>query len=302
MRVGITGGTGLIGRNIAKKLSARGDEVVIFSRKSNLPESLKDLQKIEIISNPIPTPDQIGDLDAIINLTGEAVIGERWTDKRKEELKNSRVIFTQELVRNIGKASQKPKVYISGSAIGYYGMWDSGVPEFDESMGAGQDFLAELCVEWERAGLEAKTMTRVVLARIGIVLSLEGGALFQMLTPFKAFVGGPVASGKQYMSWIHIDDIVKAFIYLLDNEKLEGPFNLTAPKPVSNEAFSHALGDAMGRPSFMRVPGFALHVLYGDGAEVVLKGQNVPPRRLLDSGFEFHFRDIEGALKNILKK
>lgn len=299
MKVGITGGTGLIGTNLAKKLCERGDRVVIFSRKANLPQSLTGISGIELISNPLPDPEIISTLDAIVNLTGESIIGERWTEDRKLALKASRVNFTKNLVNNIIKSNIKPKVFISGSAIGYYGMWDAGNPCFDETIGSGSDFLAELSVEWERAALPAKEFTRLVTARIGVVLSLEGGALYQMLAPFKAFIGGPVATGKQYMSWIHIKDINRAFLYLLDNPHLEGPFNLTAPKPISNEVFSDALGKAIGRPSFLRVPSFALHLLYGDGAEVVLKGQNVIPKRLLGEGFQFQFSDIDSALKDI---
>jgi len=300
MKVGITGGTGLIGRSLAKKLCQKGEQVIIFSRKNLLPKDLQNLSSIELISNPLPSPEILSNLDAIINLAGESVIGERWTEKRKLELKTSRVNFTQDLVKNIIKSHTKPKVFISASAIGYYGMWEDKDPIFEETSPNGQDFLARLCVEWENAALEAREVTRVVLARIGIVLSTQGGALAQMLPAFKAFVGGPISTGKQYMSWIHIEDITNAFLFLLDRSDLEGPFNLTAPNPVSNEAFSHILAKILNRPNLVKVPSFALTLLYGEGSEVVVKGQNVIPKRLQEAKFSFEFPELSLALKNLL--
>ncbi len=302
MKIAIVGGSGFIGRNLAKSLSSAGEEVFIFSRKNNLPPELASLPKIHLVSTSKPDAKDLEGLDALINLAGESVIGERWTDARKKLLRSSRVDFTKAILDELAKVKVKPKVFLQGSAIGFYGMYDSDRPIFSEEAKPGEDFLAKLCVDWETEALRAKELgIRTILIRTGIVLSPESGALQQMLLPFKMFVGGPLGNGKQYMSWIHISDMIGAIQFLINHPGAEGAFNFTSPNPCSNEIFSTVLGKVMGRPSFLKVPGFTLTALYGDGAEVILKGQNVIPKRLTEFNYQFQFPELKPALENLLR-
>lgn len=302
MKIGIAGGSGLIGRNLAKKLLLQGNQVVVYSRQSVLPGELALVSGITLVKTSMPSPEELSGLDVLINLTGESVIGERWSEKRKKGLKESRVAYSSKLIGNLLAAEKKPSVYIQGSAIGFYGMREGSEPVFKESSNPGDDFLAKLCVDWENESKRAaEAGVRTILIRTGIVLAKEAGALKQMLPAFQMFAGGPIASGKQVMSWIHIDDMCNGIIHLIKNGNAEGVFNFTAPNPVSNEVFSRALGEVLGRPSFMRVPPFALYALYGESAEVILKGQNVIPEKLIEFGFQFQYSEIKQALKNLLK-
>ncbi|MBK8398263.1 MAG: TIGR01777 family protein [Leptospiraceae bacterium] len=204
-------------------------------------------------------------------------------------------------MREVGCKLLERKVFIQGSAIGYYGMYESSDPICREDSNAGEDFLAKLCVDWENAALRAEKLgIRTVLIRTGVVLSPENGALAQMLTPFKLFVGGPLGNGKQFLSWIHFTDMVRGILFLMENSHAKGAFNFTSPKPCSNKEFSNMLGTVLSRPSFMAVPSFAITALYGEGAEVILKGQNVLPARLLESGYKFQFPELKLALENLL--
>lgn len=252
------------------------------------------LANIHLVSTSKPSAKDLEGIDALVNLAGESVVGEKWSDKRKEALRTSRVDFTRSIVEELAKVKVKPKVLLQGSAIGFYGMHETGKPVFSEDAKSGEDFLAKLCVDWEEEANRAKDFgVRTVLIRTGIVLSPESGAMQQMLLPFKMFVGGPLGNGKQYMSWIHLADMIGAIQFLLANPKAEGAFNFTAPNPCSNEEFSTVLGKVMGRPSFMRVPSFPLIALYGEGAEVILKGQNVIPAKLAAFGYQFQFSELK---------
>lgn len=302
MKIAIVGGSGFIGRNLAKALHRAGEEVIIFSRKNSLPQELMGLANIHLVSTSKPSAKDLEGVDALVNLAGESVVGEKWSDKRKEALRTSRVDFTRSIVEELAKVKVKPKVFLQGSAIGFYGMHETGKPVFSEDAKSGEDFLAKLCVDWEEEANRVKEFgVRTVLIRTGIVLSPESGAMQQMLLPFKMFVGGPLGNGKQYMSWIHLADMIGAIQFLLANPKAEGAFNFTAPNPCSNEEFSTVLGKVMGRPSFMRVPSFPLIALYGEGAEVILKGQNVIPTKLTALNYQFQFPELKPALEDLLK-
>lgn len=322
MKIGICGGTGLIGRALVKELIQKKHDVVVFTRRKDIlmefsyfipsiseisvernqsqSESLEKLGSIEIVSSSPPSSEELSGLDGIINLTGEPILGGKWSEQQKRKLRESRVNYTQELVLSIQNANPKPKFFFAASAIGYYGMWENESPEFSEDSPSGNDFLAHLCVDWEAEALKASTFCRVIVGRIGIVLSTKGGALAQMLPAFKAFVGGQIASGKQFMSWIHIQDIVRAIIFLIENPEHSGVFNLTAPKPTSNKEFSHTLAYVLKRPCLFQVPSFVLEILYGSGAEVITKGQKVFPNKLLERNFSFLFPNLKEALENLL--
>lgn len=302
MKIGITGGSGFIGSHLARAAVERGDEAIIFSRKTFLPSSLKNRPGISLITAQIPQPQDLEKLDVLVNLAGESVIGGRWTEERKAGLRFSRVDYTNELLRNLRLADRKPLVFIGGSAVGFYGMYSDGARTFTENSPPGDDFLAKLCVDWENKSLEIESNLgiRTCIARTGIVLSPEAGALAQMLPPFKAFVGGPIGTGKQYMSWIHIKDMVQGILYLIEEESTRGIYNFSAPLPVDNETFSKILAKSLNRPCIFKVPGFTLELLYGEGAQVILLGQKVVPSRLQEVGYKFHFAELQEALKDLL--
>jgi uncharacterized protein (TIGR01777 family) len=272
MRVTITGASGLIGTKLTKALQQRGDEVIAVSTRNDV------------------DPGQIG--DAVVHLAGENV-AQRWTDAARERIEQSRVQGTRRLVKAINEAGTS--ALISSSAVGYYG--PHGDERLDETAPAGDTFLAQVCLAWEREAHEAQT--RVVTVRTGVVLDPDGGALSKMLLPFKAGVGGPVAGGKQYTPWIHIDDVVGIYLNALDDPTWEGPVNATAPEPVTNLEFSKALGKALHRPAFAPIPGFAIKALYGDMAAIVTEGQRVVPRRTLDLGYSYKHPNLLEALKDV---
>jgi uncharacterized protein (TIGR01777 family) len=273
MRVTVTGASGLIGSRIRAALQERGDEVIPVSVRKAIP------------------PEQIG--DAVIHLAGENV-AQRWTDDARERIEESRVQGTRRLVEAINQA-QSAKVLVSASAVGYYG--PRGDEPIDEDTPAGDGFLARVCVAWEQEALRGET--RVVLVRTGVVLDTDGGALSKMLTPFKLGAGGPVAGGKQYMPWIHVDDVVGIYLKALDDASWEGPVNATAPEPVTNLEFSKALGHALHRPAVAPIPGFAIKLLYGEMAQIVTTGQRAIPRRTLALGYSYKHQNLVEALENV---
>lgn len=306
MRVFVTGGTGLVGGRLIRKLVERGDDVVLLTRR---PEAAPKGDKIKVVAGdptrPGPWMDEAAACDAAINLAGENIFARRWNEEFKRTLTQSRVPTTQHVVealsRNPRRPDGTPKVLVSASAIGYYG--PHGDDSLDEAAPASGDYLGTMCVEWERAALEGtKAGLRVALVRIGIVLDPAGGALKQMLPPFRMFVGGPIGSGKQVMSWIHADDLVGILLHALDRSDVSGPINATAPHPLTNKEFSQALGKALGRPSFMWTPGFAIRVMLGEVADVVVQGQRVLPKKALETGYAFRFADADAALADLLKK
>jgi len=277
MRVAVTGASGLIGTRLSEALRARGDEVV--------PVSLR--------SGP-PAPEDLTGCDAVVHLAGEPV-AQRWTTAARERIRSSRVEGTRGLVHAIAAADSRPRVLVSASGVGYYG--SRGDEIVGEDAPPGDDFLAQVCVEWEReANAAAQHGTRVVIVRTGVVLSKSGGALAKMLPPFKLGVGGPVAGGRQYLPWIHIDDLVGIYLAAIDEEHWTGPVNAAAPEPVTNAAFSKALGRALHRPAVLPVPALAIRALYGDMARIVTTGQRAVPRRPLELGYTFAHADLDEAL------
>ncbi|MFM7881327.1 MAG: TIGR01777 family oxidoreductase, partial [Microcystis panniformis] len=242
---------------------------------------------------------EISGCDAVVNLAGEP-ISERWTSEAKQAIVASRQIGTEKIVEAIALAAQKPKVLINSSAIGYYGT--SETASFDENSPPGGDFLADVCKKWETAAQKVKDYgTRLVILRTGIVLG-NGGALGKMIPPFKLFAGGPIGSGRQWFSWIHRDDLINLIIYCLDRPEISGTFNATAPNPVRMKEFCQILGEVMKRPSWLPVPDFALEILLGEGAKIVLEGQEVLPKATQAIGFDYRYPNLEAALEEIVPK
>ncbi len=300
MRVVIPGGSGLIGRALSEELSGTGYSTEILSRK---PDAVHDLPEGAIARawdgyTAASLAEIVAGAKAVVNLIGENIGSSRWTESRKQALRDSRINATRAVVEAIEKAEQKPAVLLQASAVGFYGARTEG--EVSEDAPAGSDFLGRLCQEWESesAGVEAQGVRRVLL-RTGIVLSKDGGALPRMALPFKLFAGGPIGSGKQCVPWIHLADEVGAIRFLLGNDSASGAYNLTAPEVVSNRDFSRSLAQALGRPSLLPAPAFALKIALGEMSTLALDGQCAVPARLIDSGYEHEFADLDAALKNI---
>jgi len=288
MRVAVTGATGLIGSALVEALTARGDEVTALSRSTNWPDPKADP----------PPADVTAGLDAVVHLLGEQ-IAQRWTDDAKREIRDSRVLSTRNLVTGLGELpeGERPRVLVSQSGAGWYG--HRGDERLDESRPAGDDFLARLSADWEAEARRAEEHgVRVVVNRTGVVLSPSGGALEKMLPFFKLGIGGPVAGGKQYVPWVHLDDVVGAILFELDTEAARGPVNVTAPEPATNRDFSKALGRVLRRPAIAPVPALAVKALYGEMADIVTTGQRAVPARLTELGYEFRRPELEDALRD----
>jgi uncharacterized protein len=302
MRVAVTGASGLIGSALVAELRERDAEVTVLSRDPSRGPQTPGVKAVRWDPTGEPAPmEAIGGADAVVHLAGENV-AQRWTERAKRAILESRVAGTRNLVAGLRAAAQDgqgPRTLISGSAIGYYGA--HGEEPLDEDAPAGSDFLAETCVAWEAEARKAAALDmRVVLMRTGVVLDREGGALAKMLPPFRLGVGGPVAGGRQYVSWIHRDDLVGMIVAALQDERWAGPINGTAPAPVTNRELSRALGHALHRPSLLPVPGFALGLLYGEMAEIVTTGARVMPARALVLGYDFRHPRLEQALRAAL--
>ncbi|HEY3822256.1 MAG TPA: TIGR01777 family oxidoreductase [Polyangiaceae bacterium] len=293
MRILLTGGTGFIGARVAAALEARGDSVVVVSRR---PSGIASRASIGWDA----LADEVLRVDAVIHLAGEPVADGRWTPERLERIRSSRVDTTIRVARAIASATTRPRVFVSASAVGLYGMRRDDVV-CDEDTPAGDDVLARICIAWEAAAEPAKAAgVRVVHPRIGVVLGPGGGALEKMTKPFRWFVGGPVGRGTQWNSWIHLDDVVRALLFVLDTKSLSGPVNLVAPTPVTMNEMARAIGKALGRPSALRVPAVALRLALGDGvAELLLTGQRVAPRKLEAAGFVFELPRLDEALARL---
>ena len=288
-RVTVTGGTGLIGRHVVDALRARGDEVTVLSRSAP-----GTVQWADPVAEP-PPPEALAGRDGVVHLLGESV-APRWTSKARQRIRESRELGTRNLVEGIARLSggQRPITLVSMSAIGVYGA--RGDEVVDESESAGDDFLAQVVKVWEAEARKAEGLgLRVAIPRTGVVLAKGGGALDKMLPPFKLGVGGPVAGGRQYVPWIHLDDVVAGLLFLLDRG--HGTYNLTAPEPVTNKDLSKALGRALHRPAIAPVPGLAVRALYGEMAWIVTTGVRAVPKRLLDEGYAFRRPDLDDALR-----
>jgi uncharacterized protein len=306
MRIFIAGGTGLVGSRLVQRLLARGDVVSVLTRRPEVARQKWGNACSIVAGDPMQPGDwmhAVGDCAAVVNLVGEGVFNRRWRRWFKELLVASRVQSTTNIVAALARSPRQtdgtPKILVNASAIGYYG--PHGDEELDEDAGPGDDMLARLCVEWEKAASAAAGHgVRTVVIRVGVVLDRAGGALKQMLLPFKMFTGGPVGSGKQWVSWIHHDDLVGLILLGLDNPHASGPMNGTAPNPVTNKQLARALGRALHRPSFMPTPKFALRLMLGEVAGLVTTGQRVLPRKALEWGYTFKFPEIDGALRDVL--
>ena len=306
MKIAITGATGFVGSRLVERLISQGHQLIILSRSVQHAQKVfpaTAFKNLEIVGY-IPTvsgdwQNTISGCDAVVNLAGESIAEGRWTPERKQEILNSRKLGTQKVVEAIDNADPKPSVLVNASAIGYYGT--SQTASFDETSPAGNDFLAQVSTEWES---EAQKVTnsgvRLVILRFGIVLGM-GGALGKMITPFKLFAGGPLGDGQQWFSWIHVDDVVSLILQALNNSQMQGVYNATAPESVRMSQFCNTMGQVMNRPSWLPVPGFALEAILGEAAAVVLQGQQVLPKRTLESGFEYQYPKLQSALREILK-
>jgi len=304
----ILGGTGLIGRHLCRTLCAQGHDVVVLSRSKKLAEGGgSGDHKLWIIPYPNPSQEQdfraalelMEGAKAFINLAGENLSEHRWNDAQKSKITESRLSATRVGIALMKQLKTRPEALINASAIGYYGTSED--KEFTESSPPGSDFLARLCVQWEEEALKARESgARVVLLRTGIVLTPEGGALSKMLPIFKAGGGGPIASGNQWMSWIHIADEVGLIVHCLNTALINGPINLVSPKPVINGEFARILAKVLKRPAAMRVPAVALKMALGEMSILVVEGQKVLPKVALDSGYKFLFTDLENALGSLL--
>jgi uncharacterized protein (TIGR01777 family) len=289
----ITGGTGLLGRELLATLP----EYVVLSRDPT--RVRQQVQAVSVFrwdpaSEPVPR-EALQGIDVVFNLAGEPVAEGRWTQDKKRRIRDSRVIGTSKLVAGLRALDRKPAVLVSASAVGYYG--DRDDQELDETSQAGQGFLAEVCAAWEREALAAEALgVRVVCVRIGIVLAPGGGALARMLTPFKLGAGGRLGSGKQWMPWIHLDDVVGILLHAARNEVVRGAMNAVSPQPVTNAEFTRALGRALHRPAFLSIPKTALRIAFGEMSEVVMASQRAFPRVAEHTGYNFKHTGLEGAL------
>jgi hypothetical protein len=301
MRVLITGGTGFIGGAVVRSLSGLGHSVTVLSRRDGPSSGWGENIRLVHWKGPeADIPEEAsGRIDAVVNLAGESIGTKRWTNARKDQIFDSRIQTTRRLAARIAAMPVKPKVLISGSAIGYYG--PHGNEELSEASPPGSDFLAVACSHWEE---EAKAVVRhgvrLALLRTGVVLGPGGGVLPRMMLPFRLFVGGPVGSGRQVVSWIHRDDLVALIRFILENDHVSGPINATAPHPVTNRQFARVLGRVMGRPAFLPTPGLILRLALGEMADLVLTGQRVVPKRAAEYKFTFRYPELEGALRNVL--
>ncbi|MBV1859685.1 MAG: TIGR01777 family oxidoreductase [Nannocystaceae bacterium] len=294
MRVAITGASGFLGQALSHALKSAGHAPVAVRRDASGELRWCTAQGFD-------PPEALSGYDAVVHLAGENIAGGRWSDARKRSIRGSRVDGTRRVADALRIADPRPTVFVSMSAVGYYGACGSAA--LDEASGPGEGFLAEVCKAWEAEAKATETLEdlRVVRLRLGTVLG-DGGALAKMLPAFKLGVGGRLGAGEQYMSWIHLDDAVRAILHVLSHEECSGPFNLTAPKPATNAVFTAALGKALHRPAFLRVPGVALRIAFGEMANhLLLSGQRVLPKRLLETGFEFQHPELGAALSAALR-
>lgn len=303
MKIFITGATGLIGLDLCAVLQAKGHKIVALTRSPAKVEALQRAGFTAVLGDATLAGDWITHLqacDAVVHLAGENLFTKRWSEAYKAVLRSSRVDSTRRIAAAVSDPASKVKLLLCGSAIGYYGAdFDKPCDEFSP---AGQDFLAQLCVSWERAACVSRSDVRIVFLRSGIVLSIKGGALQKLLPLFKCGFGGKLGSGKQMMSWIHIEDWVRAAVLLLENETIKGAFNLTSPYAVTNENFVKTLASVLHRPSLFSVPAAVMKMVLGESAVAVLGSQHVRPRRLTESGFAFSHPQIHLAIANLLKK
>jgi hypothetical protein len=306
MKIAITGATGFVGSRLVQKLYQQGHTLLVLTRSSQKAKRMFPSSAFANLEVVTYTPTQSGEwqnalsgCDGVVNLAGTPIADERWTSQRQQSILDSRQLGTQKIVEAIANANPQPAVLVNPSAVGYYGT--SETDTFDETSSPGNDFLAQVCQKWEAAAEQVKNHgTRLVIFRFGIVVG-PGGAVEKMLLPFKLFMGGPLGDGNQWFSWIHREDLVDFIIRALQDPQVAGTFNATTPNPVRMKELCQVLGEVMNRPSWLPVPSFALELLLGDAAKVVLEGQKVLPQRTQQAGFEYQYPDIKSALKATLE-
>ncbi len=301
-RIVVTGATGLVGKKLVAALTLRNNKVYVVSRS---PEKIKTI--LPKAAGAVSWDDedelihQIELCDSIIHLSGENVMTQKWNDEHKKNILESRINTTKKLVDIIASTPSRPDSFICASAIGYYGLGSSG--EFTEDSPPGNDFLAQVTNSWENEAAKVESLkVRRVSLRIGIVLSTEGGALERMIKPFKYFVGGPLGSGKQWFPWIHINDLAELFVFASNSDHVSGAINAVAPEAIIMKDFCKNMGKVMHRPSLLKVPATVLKIMFGEGADVILSGNKILPKKTLEAGFEFKFDNSFAALNDLLKK
>jgi hypothetical protein len=303
-RVIVTGATGLIGKRLCEQLIATGYQIVVFSRSPEQARQSLPGAAEYVAWTPSEHGAWAGAIDGaygVIHLAGAPILGKRWSEAYKAEIRNSRIVGTRGLVNAIRAAQNKPQVFVSGSAVGYYGGRDD--TKLDENAAPGNDFLAQTCIEWEREAAQAQQLgVRTVIVRTGIVLDPGEGALPQMALPFRFYAGGPILPGTQWFPWIHIEDEVGLLLFALENERVHGPLNASAPEPQTNRDFTKTLGKVMGKPAWAPVPGFGLRILMGEVAGMLTEGQRVIPKKAQDLGYQFKYPTSEQALRQLLQK
>lgn len=297
MKILITGGSGLIGSNLIPIL--RPCDVAVYTRNVAMAEQILGY-RVHFLSS-LSHLDNLDEYDVVINLAGEPIVAKKWTLEQKRKIEQSRWLITEEIVRLINAGDNPPELLISGSAIGFYGRQQDQI--IDEDFSSPHDeFSHQLCERWEFLAKQAQSdKTRVCILRTGVVITKRGGALQKMLLPFKLGLGGPIGDGNQFMSWIHLEDMLRGIAHLIANKSCEGVYNFTAPNPVTNEVFSQELASALSRPCLFRVPEFVLRVMMGEMADLVIHGQKVVPKRLQESGYKFIYPEISQAF-NCLRK
>lgn len=296
MNILITGGTGFIGSALCSRLLEENNKIVILSRH---PEKIKPPIKAITDLNDLKDSDIF---DVVINLSGEPIANKRWSDKQKHQIFSSRIDITEKLISYFEKSENKPKLFISGSAIGYYGI-DKSDNSIEEKETGDNSFSSKLCQKWEVAALKAEKLgIRTCLLRTGIVLGKNGGALSKMLLPFKMCLGGRIGNGKQWMSWVHIDDLVGIILYCISHDNLKGAINGTSPNPLTNQVFTKTLGRIIKRPTIFPMPTIVVKLLMGEmGEELLLAGKKIVPKKALDAGYNFKYKTLEEALINVVQ-
>ena len=297
MKVAITGGSGFVGQELTKQLILTGHEVYILTRSDR--ESSSSVRYVKWLSDGAKPEEFLDGIDAWVNLAGSSINDGRWTKDQKHKIYNSRMDATNEVLRILDTVSIKPSVLVNASAIGIYPSSEQATYT-EQSSARSSDFLGKTADHWERRALKAEQYgTRVAFGRFGIILGKDSGALPLISRPYRMGVGGRVGSGKQWMSWVHVTDVVKAILYVIGHDDFEGPFNLTSPNPKQMSVFGEIVGEVLHRPHWMPVPSFALKIALGDKSKLVLEGQRVMPEKLLTHGFKFEYPDLSNALENI---